>query len=104
MPQGKLPHFAGTNHQNRLIAKMIEDLADVVHRGTGNGDASPGDTGFAADAFGGLERVLKEQVQKRPNRAAFMGQLISPLDLSRDLSFADDQAVQTSCHAEQMMD
>ncbi len=102
MLQGQLAHLAGADDQHRLVAEMIEHLADVIDRRTGDGHVPPGDARFTADALGHLAGVLKQRVQERPHGGGLGCRLVRLLDLAGDLALADDQAVEAGRHAEQV--
>src|SRR6266849_1756605 len=82
MAQRQLAHLAGADHQHRLIAEMVENLAHIIYGRAGYGDVPAGDAGLAPDALGDQVGVLKEGVQDGSCRAVVMGQLIGPLDLA----------------------
>jgi hypothetical protein len=65
---------------------------------------TPGDAGLSADPLGHEMSVLEERVEKWPDRAARVSQFIGAFDLPRDLSFTDDQTIQTRHNAEQVVD
>ena len=60
--------------------------------------------GLIANPFGDAMGELKKRVQNRAGRCLLPGRFVGPLDLARDLAFADDQAVQTGGHAKQVLD
>ena len=81
---------------------MVEDLADVIDGGAGDGDVAAGDAGLGADALGDAAGVGEEGVQHRPGGVVLLAQFVGLFDLPGDLAFADDEAVEAGGDAEQM--
>ena len=67
--QRQFTHLAGAEDQDRLVVKVIEDLADIRHGRTGYADVAAGDAGFGADTLGGALGMLKDRVQHWPGGA-----------------------------------
>src|SRR5207245_2496403 len=93
---------AGADDEDRLVAEVVEHLADIIDGRTRHRDMAAGDAGLRADAASNLARLLKEDIEQRPGRRLLAGLLVGRLDLPGDLPFTDDEAVETRRDAEQV--
>jgi hypothetical protein len=100
--QRQFTHLAGADDEDGLIAEMVEDLTDVIDGGARYGNVAARDAGFSADALGDAAGVRKQSVQHRAGAGALLAYFVGRFDLAGDLAFADDEAVKTGGHAEQM--
>ena len=73
--EGQLAHLAGADDEDRLVAEMVVDLADVIDGDAGDGDVAPADAGLGADALGDGEGLLKEGVQHDAGGPCSLGRL-----------------------------
>ena len=101
--QGFFGHLAGADHQRLLVVETFEDLSgEIGHRHAGDAHVPLVNGRFAGHAPGDAKGRLKHRVQQRPGVVLLRGHLIGRLDLGQDLRLAQDHAVETRRHSEQV--
>ena len=87
-------HFAGPHQQPRATIEITVQVAGHLHGGSGYGNRTLADGGFAAHPLGGAVSGLEDGLEFAAAHAGVAGQVVAGLDLAQHFGLSGHQAVQ----------
>jgi hypothetical protein len=96
----QLDHLAGADEEHVQLAQVLEQLAGQPHGRGRHADRMRADLGGGAHLLGHREAALEQLVQRRAERAGFVGQAHRLLHLAEDLRLAEHHRIEAGGDAE----
>ncbi len=100
--QGHLAHFAGPDHEYRLVVEPGEDLPGQVDGRAADAETAGGDARGGVDVLGDRQGLLEERVEPLARGAGRPGGFERLAGLADDLRLAEHHRVDRAGHPEQV--
>ncbi len=102
--QGTFAHLARTDNHDRLVGQVDKDRHGQIDGDRRDGNLSRSDSRLGTDLFRDGKGALEQGGQDLVDGFLFLSECEGFVDLSEDLGFTDDEAVEARRHAKEVAD